>query len=217
MRKVLFTLFAIVMYSTISYAGEWHQNGAEWQYQNDDGTYKTGWYQDVDTKWYYFDDQTSYMLKDATTPDGYVIGKDGVWIENNLFDVITDNYDKKIVLDVTAYSCPGGPRSFEHTVPTSIYYDEEYENPYGGTSKVTDVSLAKSGVPYMKCEVGKHDTGLIEVRYKFSLENGNVSESSDQIWINGDDPFPLLKLSKPTIDDSKIASIDIFVERGQTE
>lgn len=48
------------------------------------GEMKTGW-QLLDGKWYYFstDKQGSQgaMYKDTTTPDGYKVGADGVWIE----------------------------------------------------------------------------------------------------------------------------------------
>ena len=41
---------------------------------------KTGW-QLIDGKWYYFGGD-SLMVTSQTTPDGYHVDKDGVWVEN---------------------------------------------------------------------------------------------------------------------------------------
>ncbi|HFL3190044.1 TPA: hypothetical protein ACG3IT_003837, partial [Clostridioides difficile] len=37
--------------------------------------------QDTDGKWYYFGGD-SLMVTSQTTPDGYHVDKDGVWVEN---------------------------------------------------------------------------------------------------------------------------------------
>lgn len=62
--------------------GQWEAYGASWRYRRADGTYVTSeWFQDADGKWYYFND-SSIMATDQTTPDGYYVGTDGVWIES---------------------------------------------------------------------------------------------------------------------------------------
>ena len=39
----------------------------------------TGWHE-IDGKWYYFD-STGAMAASTTTPDGYLVGADGVWVQ----------------------------------------------------------------------------------------------------------------------------------------
>ncbi len=64
-----------------AYAGEWKQDGDNWKYEMDDGTYaQEGWRQ-INGEWYYFK-SNGYMASNTMTPDGYVVGSDGGWIEN---------------------------------------------------------------------------------------------------------------------------------------
>lgn len=59
----------------------WSYDEIGWWYQKRDGSYITAsWFEDRDGKWYYFDER-GYMMTDATTPDGYWIGEDGVFRE----------------------------------------------------------------------------------------------------------------------------------------
>ena len=41
---------------------------------------QTGWVK-WNNKWYYMDKSSGKMLVSTTTPDGYIVGPDGVWIE----------------------------------------------------------------------------------------------------------------------------------------
>lgn len=64
---------------TDSSAEGWETAGDTWKYRLADGSYVTnGWKQTADGKWYYFD-ESSLMLKDATTPDGFYVDDNGVW------------------------------------------------------------------------------------------------------------------------------------------
>ena len=40
---------------------------------------RTGWFQDADNKWYYFQNDGS-MAMETTTPDGFQVNGEGVWI-----------------------------------------------------------------------------------------------------------------------------------------
>ena len=98
-RLWITSIIAVFMFGFASFAGSWvgsAQSG--WRYQNDDGSFATNtWFQDADGSWYYFGpdslmmhdawiggtyyvDSSGRMMVNATTPDGYRVGPDGVWI-----------------------------------------------------------------------------------------------------------------------------------------
>jgi hypothetical protein len=59
---------------------EWKQAWENWYYFNGEGeSYQNTW-AEIEGKWYYFD-QWSVMQHNTTTPDGYAVGSDGVWIQ----------------------------------------------------------------------------------------------------------------------------------------
>lgn len=57
----------------------WKQDNIGWWYQNADGSYPQSVWQEIVGKWYYFD-KVGYMLSNTTTPDGYQVDVNGVWI-----------------------------------------------------------------------------------------------------------------------------------------
>lgn len=58
----------------------WVNMNNNWYYFNRSGAMQTGWLEGKDGKWYYLNSDGT-MMHDATTPDGYKIGPDGVWIK----------------------------------------------------------------------------------------------------------------------------------------
>ena len=69
--------------SGAAFASEWVQeNDGRWWYRLDDGTYPSDSWYTIDGKYYYFD-ASGYMMANTTTPDGYQVGADGAWIDNN--------------------------------------------------------------------------------------------------------------------------------------
>ena len=58
----------------------WQKIKDTYYYFESDGRLRTGWLK-RDDKYYYYDDNGN-LLKDTTTPDGYKVDRDGVWIEN---------------------------------------------------------------------------------------------------------------------------------------
>lgn len=79
--------------SMTAYAGEWREEagsaGAQWRYENNDGTYASaGWFwldgnKDGIAECYYFDSH-GLMLSDTATPDGYQVNGDGAWTESGI-------------------------------------------------------------------------------------------------------------------------------------
>lgn len=77
--------------------GEWHRlEDGRWWYEHGDSTYTTSNWEEIDGKWYFFDEEgymktgwidwngvayycgeSGAMLKDTTTPDGYILDSNG--------------------------------------------------------------------------------------------------------------------------------------------
>ena len=82
MRKIKLFIAALAMsmvLSSTAFAGTWVSPAAgQWMYQNDDGSFATGWIEDAGKSYYM--DENGIMLSNTTTPDGYYVGNDGVYI-----------------------------------------------------------------------------------------------------------------------------------------
>lgn len=60
----------------------WASDSKGWWIQYSDGTYLTnGWYQSPVSGLYYYMGVDGYMLTNTTTPDGYYVNADGVWVQ----------------------------------------------------------------------------------------------------------------------------------------
>ncbi len=96
MRKRVLVLAALALSSMMSisaYAGEWKQDNTGWWYQNDDGSYPTNTWQEIDGKQYYFGND-GYMFHDTTTPDGYYVDSNGVWDQSAEVRTVKDESEK---------------------------------------------------------------------------------------------------------------------------
>ena len=58
----------------------WVSDARGWRVQNADGTYLTNQWHQSDSLWYYLG-ADGYMLASTTTPDGYTVNADGVWVQ----------------------------------------------------------------------------------------------------------------------------------------
>jgi len=151
---------AVFMFSIVSYAGQWTQDENGLRYQNDDGTYKTGWHQDADGRWYYLSDDTAYMLTSTITPDGYSVGVNGVWGEGGDSGVSNNaSYDNKVDLVVTAYENITGINQMGYSVPVTVYYNNSYLMEHDVSINVIGVEVTKDGVPYINFTINS-DTML---------------------------------------------------------
>ncbi len=106
-KLLLSTALIVATTSLTAFAGQWKQDNIGWWYQNDDNSYSKATWQEIDRKWYYFDDSgymaanrwignyylgnDGVMLTDTTTPDGYKVGADGIWMQNESRSTATDN------------------------------------------------------------------------------------------------------------------------------
>ena len=57
----------------------WQKDERGWWYVQVDGSYPSDSWQNLDNKWYYFD-ANGAMWYNATTPDGYYVNNDGVYV-----------------------------------------------------------------------------------------------------------------------------------------
>ena len=79
--KVLIATLAITALTTSPAFADWkHESDGRWRYQNEDGSYSSGQWQEINGKQYYFG-ADGYMMANTTTPDGYQVGDDGAWIQ----------------------------------------------------------------------------------------------------------------------------------------
>ena len=69
---------SVLALNPIGASAEWKQDSTGWWYSNG-SSYYLGWNK-IDGKWYYFNNNTGYMVHDAII-SGYTIGSDGARIE----------------------------------------------------------------------------------------------------------------------------------------
>lgn len=100
MKKTLGIFISIAFSMALSmsaFAGQWVNRAGDWFYLRDDNTYvKSGWFMDNDGAWYYFDQagimqkntwignyylgSSGAMLTSTKTPDGYLVGASGEYV-----------------------------------------------------------------------------------------------------------------------------------------
>lgn len=82
--KMIFTLvLALVLclgsaISTFAISGEWKQDSTGWWFKKTDGSYPKSSWQEINSKWYYFD-ETGYIVT-SEYREGYWVGADGAWV-----------------------------------------------------------------------------------------------------------------------------------------
>lgn len=66
--------------ATATSSPSWKQDAKGWWVENPNGTYLTNQWFESNGKWYYMG-ADGYMLINTTTPDGYTVNADGVWVQ----------------------------------------------------------------------------------------------------------------------------------------
>lgn len=108
-----------------SWSVGWKFVDGNWYYFKQDGYMKTGWLQDSNKKWYYLNSDGS-MAHD-TTIDGYTIGSDGAWNQNNSQQsTITQKKLSNIILDSTTISGVTGVNF--NDITKIVFYDGRGQN-----------------------------------------------------------------------------------------
>ncbi len=75
-----YVIYANGTSNVTSEAEGWQKDSNGWWYRNADGSYPVSTWKEIYGKQYYFDGN-GYMLHDTTTPDGYLVGSDGAWVQ----------------------------------------------------------------------------------------------------------------------------------------
>ena len=128
MKKVKL-FFAVSVASAVlsmtSFAGECKQDASGWWYQNDDGSYPTNTWKEINGKQYYFDNN-GYILTNTSTPDGQKVDASGALI-TPLFSFDTDDAKItytgwKLASDYDGYSCVILYYDFTNKIPEFIIY-----------------------------------------------------------------------------------------------
>ena len=106
MRKItgliLATMIFINMIVVSSYAGAWKQESdGRWWYQNDDGSYIANTWQKIDGNWYYFYSD-GYMAHDTWIGDFYVGSTGALLVNTTTPDGKKVGADGKLIKEYTA-------------------------------------------------------------------------------------------------------------------
>lgn len=218
MKRIICILIASSILSTVAYAGQWQQDETGWRYQNDDGSYKTGWIQNTDGQWYYLSDESTYMLTSTTTPDGYLVSDTGAWQdESNLSAVEYNGYDNKISLDVRTYSSPGGNKTLDYTLPVSIYYNNKYDGVNSGSLTITKISLSDDGVPCFAFTGNTGEVYALNFKYRYYFSDGSYTDDErsllESVNDDNDESIDEFRMSVSQLRKSPV-SIDIWIDTG---
>lgn len=172
MRKIILSILFTLLFCSTIFAGEWKNDEHGTRYLRDDGTYATGWYQDIDGIWYFMDIDTGYLLKNTITPDGYHVNESGAWIQEEIMANKEINYDNVAEINITTLVNPLG-----YTVPLKVHYNNGYDNPFGGTINVLGVEVSKNGAPYISLSPKDvRGYGGVMQKYKLMLADGVAVE-----------------------------------------
>lgn len=192
----------------------WKQTNGKWWYQNADGTYLVNQWSLIDGNWYYFDGR-GYMMKDTwiggryylgkngamlvntITPDGYRVGIDGAWMNENTNEpvppskevtdalsileqgvVYKEQYYENCIAYLTAFSTEGAKvvdrGSYYEVSNAQISIQEESSDPsiIVDIAKNTTVYIRKNAVIMTEYERAISAEQMYNIYGRFSIMNG---------------------------------------------
>lgn len=182
MRKVkLFVATALLTLSMgiTAFAGTWQaQENGQWKYQNDDGSYATGWIEDSGKNYYL--DTNGIMLANTTTPDGKRVGADGSLIPAPLFEFDAEKWHIKY----TGYELSS---DYEGKSCIIVYYDytNKATEPMSAMSAWIGLNAYQNGVQMKGTVISSADENQsVENEYKkimpgYTLNIGDAFLLSD--------------------------------------
>lgn len=105
--------------------GIWEKNNESWKFKMKDGTYLTNsWIESMEKSGaFYYVDYTGIMLTKTTTPDGYKVGEDGLWIESTT--VSQEEIDKIVKSRIESDSQPVESKAIQNV---EEYYESQIES-----------------------------------------------------------------------------------------
>lgn len=179
MRKIFLitAVTGVLLASTsiTSYAAQWKSDSVGWWWEEDDGSYPVSQWKEINGKSYYFG-QDGYMLANTTTPDGYLVGEDGAWIEGVSDELPTAPYADKIQQykdNTTSFSCEISFRK-EDLQDRGKYYELKNHEVYRAVENIYenyDYELIHTGSVYFY----KNAEWVSGVTFEAALNDANIS------------------------------------------
>lgn len=184
MKNIFIILAMTLAFPIVTFAG-WEQDVNGWKYKETGGEYKTGWYQDVDDRWYYLDNDTGYMLMDATTPDGFYVSPSGEWVKEVNTETAEKDYENKVEVAISALDeSSKNVTSIGYEIPVTVYYNNEYKNIIDGMIAINGIEVSKNGVAYVQTTVRDKERGMrvgLDELVKYTLDDGTVVEEKNAL------------------------------------
>ncbi|WP_097005211.1 hypothetical protein [Lacrimispora amygdalina] len=198
-KKLLMLAVSAVMTfgaATAAYGSQWQQDSTGWWYQNDNGSYATGWTW-IDGKCYYFSDN-GYMAAN-TNVEGYTLNSEGQWVVNGVVQGLKITTEQKQVMETLLspiiYLDTFDKKEF--LVHTSSFLDADLSNlldwhlnnTYEKNAIIQNVEANEFGRSFDKAEALDH---LADMYGKKLSETALVQDSfitfkGDKIIITGAD------------------------------
>ena len=159
--RALATLILSLALPFTAYASHWTQDAMGWKVQADDGIYLTNqWYQSPESGLFYYIGADGYMMINATTPDGYQVNAEGVWVEQpapqptQSKPEINNPVQQPEVNNNTNTDTTGKPADVsEQEWQEWLEFEESIK---GGTGKVNEIEIQPG-------EAGYDDSGEINI------------------------------------------------------
>lgn len=110
LKTALYAAGLTMLMGTTAYGGQWQQNGENWRWQEDDGSFAANRWRWLDgngdgiSECYYFG-QDGYLYVNTVTPDGYTVDENGAWVH----DGTVQTQDGQAMAEAERYTVIGGP------------------------------------------------------------------------------------------------------------